>query len=124
MSWSMTARARCTSLSTRFMRADKMGTGLGMREIRFARVFVAGAARSLALAVVCEQVLRAGAESGTAADLVGLRRLGLAAGRGVGMATDVVGSWFNWLVTERVTRDKAVAVVCSTFGSTLGRLGG
>ncbi len=102
------------------MRVDKMGTGLGMREMRFVRVFVAGAARSLALAVVCEQVLRAGAESGTAADLVGLHRLGLVAGHSVGMATGVVGGWFNWLVMERVTRDEAVSVV----GSTLGRLGG
>ena len=81
---------------------------------------MAGAARSLALAVVCERVLRAGAESGTAADLVGLRRLGLAAGRGVGMASRVVGGRLNWLVMDRVTRDVAVSIV----GSTLGRLGG
>ena len=102
------------------MRADKMGTGLGMREIRFVRVFVAGAARSLALAVVCERVLRAGAESGTAADLVGLRRLGLVAGRDLGMATNMVGGWFNRLVMGRVTRDEAVSAV----GSTLERLCG
>jgi len=102
------------------MRADKMGTVLGIGEICFVRVFVAGAARSLALDVVCERVLRAGAESGTAADLVGLRRLGLVAGHDVGMVTNVVGGWFNWLVMERVTQDEAVSVV----GSTLGRLGG
>ena len=116
----MTARARCTSLSTRFMHLDKMGKGLGMREMCFARVFVAGAARSLALAVVCERVLRAGAESGTAADRVSLRRLGLGAGRGVGMTTGAGGGCFSWLVMERVTRDKAVSLV----GGTLGRLGG
>jgi hypothetical protein len=53
---------------------------------------VAGAARSLALAVVCERVLREGAESGTPADLVGLRHLSLVARRGVEMATGVIGS--------------------------------
>ncbi len=80
MSWSRTARARWTSLSTRFMRLDKMGMGLGMRETRVARVCVAGVARSLALAAVCDRVLRAGAESGTAACFTSLRRLVLGVG--------------------------------------------
>ena len=120
MFWSMTARAQCTSVSTFFMCLDKMGTGLGIREMRFERVFVAGEARSLALAVVCERVLREGAESGTPADLVGLRRLSLVARHVIEMATGAIGSWVVCLVMERVTRDDAVSFV----GGTLGRLGG
>ena len=117
MSWSMTARARWTSLSTRSMRLDKMGMGLGMRETRVARVFVAGAARSLALAAVCDRVLRAGAESGTFACFGSLRHLVLGVGRGAGMATGVVDVRLGWLVMERVMRCMAMSVVGSTLGS-------
>ena len=65
---------------------------------------------------MCERVLRAGAESGTAEGLVGLRRLNLVARRGVDMATGAIGSW---LVMERVTWDGVGFFV----GGTLGRLG-
>ena len=117
MSWSMTARARCTSWSTRCIRLDRRGTGLGMHDTRWERVFVAGGAISLALAVVCERVLRAGAESGTDGGLEGLQRFDFAEKRDVDMAT---GASDGWLVMERVKRDR----VGSCGVCTLGRLGG
>ena len=52
---------------------------------------MAGGAWSVALAVVCERVLRTGAESGTVEGLGGLRRFNFVARRGVDMATGVIG---------------------------------
>ena len=79
-------------------------------------MFVTGGAWSLALAVVCEWVLRAGVESGIVEGLGGLRRLNFVARRGVDMVTGAIGCWF---CMERVTRDGAGLFV----GGTLGRLG-
>jgi hypothetical protein len=86
MSLSMTARAQCTSLSTHCIRLDRMGKGLGLRKARWKRVFVAGGALSLALAVVCERVLRAGAVSGTDGGLEGLQCFDFVGRRGFKMA--------------------------------------
>ena len=79
-------------------------------------MFAAGGAWSVASAVVCERVLRAGAESGTKEGMGGLRLLTFVVRRGLGMATGAIG---GWVCMERVLRDGAG----SFWGGTLGRLG-
>ena len=72
-----------------------------------------GGVLSLALAVVCERVLQAGAESGTDGGLEGLQHFDFAERRDVGMAT---GASDSWLVMERVLRDRVGSVVVCTLG--------
>jgi len=94
-----------------------MGMGLGMHKACWERVFVAGGALRLAVAAVCERVLRAGAVSGTDGGLEDLRCFDLVERHGFDMTT---GACVGGLVMERVMRDRV-----GSFGvCTLGRLGG
>ena len=104
MSLSMTASAQCTSVSTCCIHLDRTGTGLGMHKTHWEQVFVAGGgALSLALAAVCERVLRAGAVSGTDGGLEGLQCFDLVERCGFDMTTGVC---VCGLVMERVMWDR------------------